>query len=58
MSINPVVLIVVAAVIAFTTATSLWGRISVFAGVLALSVVGVVIWNVFVSRRSTHQLDS
>ena len=41
MSINLYLVIAVAAVIALTTAQSVWGRIAVFAGLLVLSVVGV-----------------
>ena len=47
MSINAFFLIAVAAVIAFITTKSVWGRISVFTGVLAVFVVGVILWNVF-----------
>jgi len=54
MSINLYLVIAVAAVIALTTAQSVWGRIAVFAGLLVLSVVGVVLWNIIVSRRPTH----
>ena len=52
-SINLFFVTAVAAGIAFFTARSLWGRISVFAGVLALFVVGVIIWNVVMTYRST-----
>jgi len=54
MSINLYLVIAVAAVIALTTAQSVWGRIAVFAGLLVLSVVGVVLWNIIVSRSPTH----
>jgi hypothetical protein len=53
MSVSLFFVIAVAAVIAFVTSRSVWGRISVFVGVLAMFVVGVAIWNFFMTYRST-----